>query len=325
MFRFIASAACALSLLAALPHPLAAAQNYPSRAVTVIVPFAAGGPTDAAGRIIARAMQGLSGEPFVVENVAGAGSTIGAAKVAHTQPDGYTLLLATSSAMVVAPHLYAKIAYDGFRSFAPIGLITEAPFILLVPANSRFDSYDALVAYARAHPGQLNYGTPGLGTVQHLGLERLLEASGVKATHVPYKGTAPSLIGFLGGEVDFIVETPNAAMPMIKGDRARPLAVTGPARLPALPDVPTVADLGVKGADMRSWFALMAPRDTPAPVLATLRSMLERSLADPANVKALREAGFEVATMDLPSLQKMMEQEYGQFGQIIKAQNLVIR
>lgn len=322
MYRLLA---CALSLVAALAAGPAVGQTFPDHPVTVVVPFAAGGPTDAAGRIVSRALQGLSGQPFVVENVGGAGSTIGAAKVAHAAADGYTLLLATSSAMVVGPHLYPKLSYDGFRAFAPVGLITEAPFIVLVLANSPFDSFDALVKYGKANPGKLNYGTPGLGTVQHLGLERLLEASGVRATHIPFKGTAPSLIGFLGGEVEFLVETPNAALPLIKAGRVRALAVTGPARLAGLPDVPTLRDLGINGLDLRSWFALMAPKATPAPVLETLRTLLAKALAEKATADDLRAAGFEVTTMEPAALTRMMEQEYAQFGDVIKAHNLVIR
>lgn len=301
----------------------ALAEDFPSHSITIVVPFAPGGPTDSAGRIVARGMERAIGQNVIVENVGGAGSTLGAGRVAGATPDGYTLLLATSSALVIAPHLYPNLRYDPFKSFAPIGMITEAPFILLANKDAPYKSLAELIAYGKANPGKLNFATPGVGTIQHLALERIFETAGLTGAHVPFKGSAPTLTALMAGEVDVVIETPNGAMPMIKGDRLRPLAVTGARRLPALADVPTLKEAGVD-VEARSWFALLAPAGTPEPVLAKLRAALQTTLADPETVKALRAAGFEPEPLGPAELGALIKTEYGNFARVIKEKNISI-
>ena len=241
------------------------AEDYPAKPVTLIVPFTPGGPADSAGRIIARALEHQSGRPFIVENIGGAGSTIGVTRAANATPDGYSLLLASSSALVMAPHLYTNLRYNPFTSLLPIGQITEAPFIVLVNSASKFRSYADLLDYGKANPGKMNFATPGLGTVQHVTIELMMDVGRFSATHVPFKGAAPTVTALLGGEVDFIVETPNSADALVAAGRLRPLAITGTRRLPQMPDTPTFQELGQKDVEMRSWFALIAPKGVPAP------------------------------------------------------------
>lgn len=298
------------------------AQSFPSRPMTIVVPFVAGGPTDSAGRIMARALEKQAGQPVVVENVGGAGSTIGAARVAAAPADGYTLLLATSSALVIAPHLYANLKYDSLKSFAPIGMITEAPFILMVNSASPYKTLADFIGYAKANPTKLNYGTPGLGTVQHLTFELIQDDGKLAVTHIPFKGAAPSVTALLGGEIDAIVETVNGSAAMIKAGRLRPLAITGTKRLAALPDIPTFEETGMKSVVSRSWFSLIAPQGMPPEVLDKLQSMLAKALADEETVTALRAAGFEPTPKSGAELMQMIREEHERFGILIKAKKI---
>ncbi len=298
------------------------AEDYPAKPVTLIVPFTPGGPADSAGRIIARALEHQSGRPFIVENIGGAGSTIGVTRAANATPDGYSLLLASSSALVMAPHLYTNLRYDPFTSLLPIGQITEAPFIVLVNSASKFRSYADLLDYGKANPGKMNFATPGLGTVQHVTIELMMDVGRFSATHVPFKGAAPTVTALLGGEVDFIVETPNSADALVAAGKLRPLAITGTRRLPQMPDTPTFQELGQKDVEMRSWFALIAPKGVPAPIMAKLEAMLNAALTNEETRKAFRAAGFEPAPMPPAEVSTMIRREHEKFGAIIKAKNI---
>ncbi len=298
------------------------AEDYPAKPVTLIVPFTPGGPADSAGRIIARALEHQSGRPFIVENIGGAGSTIGVTRAANATPDGYSLLLASSSALVMAPHLYANLRYDPFTSLLPIGQITEAPFIVLVNSASKFRSYADLLDYGKANPGKMNFATPGLGTVQHVTVELMMDVGGFSATHVPFKGAAPTVTALLGGEVDFIVETLNSADALVAAGKLRPLAMTGIKRLTQMPDVPTFQELGQKDVEMRSWFALIAPKGVSAPIMARLEAMLNAALTSEDTRKAFRAAGFEPVPMPPAEVSTMIRREHEKFGTIIRAKNI---
>ncbi len=308
-------------LLAGFSAGASHAQGFPSKPVTIVVPFEAGGPTDNVARIVARAMEHLTGQSFIIENVGGAGSTIGAARVASAPPDGYTLLLASSSSMVIAPHLYATLRYEGYHSFAPIGLITEAPFILLVNSASPFTSYASLVEFGKAKPGELNFGTPGAGTTHHLDFEMLLSASDFKAVHVPFRGAAPMMTAILGGNIHVVLDVPNTALPLVQDGRLRPLAVTGSTRVPGFLDVPTFEELGIHKVGS-PWFSLVAPKRTPESILSILQALLDKALKDREIIDALSASGFEAKPIGPAALQIKMEQEFETYGQIIKDRNL---
>lgn len=316
--------AIALGAVAALAATVAFAEDYPSHPITLVVPFQAGGPTDAAGRLIGDAISSRIGQPVVVQNVAGAGSTIGAARVAEAEPDGYTLLMATSTAMVVAPHIYNNLGFDGYRSFDPIGLVTQAPFVLLVSADSDYETLGDLMDYGRANPDALNYATPGVGTVQHLAMEMLIAKADVKAVHIPFKGTSAARTAFLGGEVDYMIETPNAAVPLIDSGKARALAVLSADRVDSLGDLPTAKEQGLD-VEARSWFAVMAPKGTPEDRIETLRGLLDEALADDEVDAKMKASGFVPSPTPTAEFESMLETEYNNFKTVVESAGITLQ
>lgn len=299
----------------------ARADTYPSRPVTIIVPFAPGGATDAIARIVGRWLQPVLGQSVVVENVAGAGSTLGTQRVADAAKDGYTLLIGTSSAMVIGPHLYKNLRYDTFKSFSAIGLISDAPFVVLVNEKGRFKTFADLVAYGKANPGKLNFATPGAGTTQHLSLTQIFSAAGITGAAIPFKGTAPGMTALMAGEVDVLIETPNGALPMIEGQKLRAIAVTLPKRLESLPNVPSLSELGID-VEARAWFGMLAPAGTPEPVLTKLRTALRDALNNPELVAAMRATGLEATPSTHEAFEALMAKEFKEYGRVIKEMNL---
>lgn len=295
----------------------AAATEYPARPVKLIVPFAAGGSTDLLARVIGRAFEQAGGKPFVVENVGGAGATLGTARVADAAPDGYTLLLGSSSALVIAPHLYPKLRYDPRTSFEPIGKVAKASFVLMSRGGSGIDSYAQLVARARAEPGRLNYGSPGTGSALHLAIGLMLDQAGLKAVHVPFTGTAPVYTALLGGNVDFMVDSPSGAVPMVKSGKTVALAVTSRTRERELPQVPTLQELGLSNFDITAWFVMMAPKGTPPSALTWLKQKLAEALKQPDVRSAMTAAGF--VPVDMPeTVGADIVREYERWGREIE-------
>lgn len=307
------------ALLAAAP---VVAAGYPERTVTIVVPYAPGGATDTSARLMAQAFQKQSGGNFVVENVAGAGTTIGAAKVARAAADGYTLLWGGLTSNAMAPHLYTKLSYDGSTSFAPISMIATQPYLLFVNAKSAMRTVADLVARARAEPGKMNFSSPGEGSSPHLTTELFLSATQLSAQHIPYKGAAPAMSGLLAGDVDMMVDTPTAPLPMIRNARLRALAVTSAVRLPELPDVPTMQESGLAGFEAATWFALFAPRGTPPEVIEALNRMANVALTDPAVLEQMKQASFTAAPSTPAQLAETVRSDSVKWGRIIKEKNI---
>jgi tripartite-type tricarboxylate transporter receptor subunit TctC len=316
--RYIGIGSLAVSILSGGVH----AAGFPERTVTIVVPYAPGGATDASARLIAQAFQKQSGGTFVVENVAGAGTTIGAAKVARAAADGYTLLWGGLTSNAMAPHLYAKLSYDGITSFAPISLIATQPYVLFVNAKSPFTKLADLMAKAKAEPGKLNFSSPGEGSSPHLTTELFLNATRLAVQHVPYKGAAPAMTGLLTGDVDMMVDTPTAPLPMIKAGRLRPLAVTSKQRLPELPEVPTMQESGLADFEAATWFGLFAPRGTPPEVIATLNRMATTALKEPAVLEQMKQASFAPAPSTPEQLDEKVKSESAKWNRIIKEKNI---
>ncbi|PZX33833.1 conserved hypothetical protein, UPF0065 [Cupriavidus phytorum] len=284
--------ACATAVAAALSAaPAAQAQTWPERPLRLVVPFAAGGATDVLGRLLAVGLGEKLGQSVVVENKPGASTVIGATQVAKAAPDGYTLLLAASTTLTLNPAIRQQLGYDPIKSFTPLGLIADMSLVLVANPDTQIATLKDLVTQAKANPDKFSYGSFGTGSSVHFGAEMLKAATGIRMVHVPFNGSAPSLTALAGGQVPVAVDTVVATLPLIKGGKIRPVAVLSPQRLPALPQVPTVAESGYPGFQMGTWFALLAPAGLPAPV----QQKLEKALADVANAPATKARMVELA------------------------------
>ncbi|MBP7565343.1 MAG: tripartite tricarboxylate transporter substrate binding protein [Burkholderiaceae bacterium] len=249
----------------------ASAQEYPTKPVTLVVPFPAGGSTDVQARLVAKGLQERLGKPVVVDNKPGAAGAIGTRFVANAEADGHTLLFASTSSLAAEPVLNEKAGFDPLKDFAPVSIVTDLPWILVVECREGPKSVAALLDIARAKPGSLNYSSWGYGSASNLLGEMFNLATNIKVAHIPYKGEAPAVTGLIGGEVQLMFVT-SVNMPHIQARRICPLAVTGASRLPILPDVPTFDELNIRNMDFKVWFGVVAPAKTPAPVLARLES-----------------------------------------------------
>lgn len=274
------AAALAFGLLA-LTTPAIAQDAYPSRPITLIVPFAPGGSTDAIGRIVAEGLRQALGQTVVVENRAGAGGSIGTAAIAQAEPDGYTIGIGTASTLAINPAVYKNLSFDVLTDLVPIGGIAEVPNIMSVNPSVEATDMAAFIALARAHPGEFSYASAGNGSVSHLLGEQFKLATGTDLVHVPYKGVGPALIDAVGGQVEVIYDNLPTSLSLVLEGRLRALAVSGAARLPALPDVPTFAEAGLKDMNWMAFFGLVAPKGTPEPIVRRLSEALGQALASP--------------------------------------------
>lgn len=277
---FTASALSALG--AALPAGAWAQAGYPAKPVRMIVPFPPGGPTDVMGRTAAKAMGDKLGQQFVVENKAGAGGNIGTDAVAKAAPDGYTIGLTAISSLAIAPHLYASVPFNVEKDFVPISLVGTTPCALMVHPSVPFNDLKGMVAYAKAHPGKLNYATSGIGTSNHLATELLQSVAGIQLTNVPYKGSSQIVPDLLAGTITMSMESSLATtLQHIKAGKLKAIAVTSPQRAKALPEVPTIAESGYPGFSVETWFGLVAPAGTPQAIVARLHDAWETGAKSP--------------------------------------------
>ena len=286
----------ALALLAAALVAAPALAAYPDRPVTIVNGFPAGGPVDAALRPLAAKLAERLGRPVLVENRPGAAGTLGASAVARAAPDGYLLLFGVAANLAVAPATMRNPPYDPARAFTPIGEVAEGPYVWLVRADNPARDMGQFIAWTKAHPGQVNYATPGRGTVHHLATEMLKQKTGADMTHVPYKGGSALATALLGGEVQAMIESPSAYLPQIRAGKLRALAVTGEHRLPSLPDVPTLDEQGIHGLNVHSWWGLVGPAGMPAEVVSRLNATLNDVLREPA----MRELFLRMSATPMP-------------------------
>lgn len=277
--------------LGLLPAASAAADSYPSRPITLIVPFPPGGGNDLLARLVGERMGRTLGEPVVVENRSGAGGNIGSRQAARSAPDGYTVLLGFSGTLAINPALYANLGYDPDKDLLPIGTIATSPSVLVVNPAVPVRTLRDLIAYVKANPDKLNYASSGIGTVVHVSTEMLLDAAGIVVKHIPYKGTGPGVSDLLGGQVQVMMPPIPSVIGMIKDGRLRPIAVTSRQRSPLLPDVPTVDEAGLPGFAAELLYGLLVPEGTPAPIVARLNQELRAAVADDELDKRFIELG----------------------------------
>lgn len=314
----------ALAVAAAiLPKGALAAEPYPSQPIKLVLPFAAGGQSDVVARIAAERLTSALGQPVVVENVAGAGGMIAAAKVARSPADGYTLFLPNASTVTIAPHLQPSSGITP-SSFTPIATVSQFPLVLVVNSNSPYKSVADVIAAAKSKPGNLSFATPGVGTTPHLAGETFSQEAGITITSVAYKGGAPALNDLLAGQVDLYFEAPATIVPQIQAGKLRPLAVTGKKRIAALPNVPTVAELGFPKLTLESWAAFVAPKGTPVAIIERLRTEIEKVVKSPDFTRKLEERGFEPLSTSPAELARMINEESVRWGQIIKDRRITV-
>ncbi len=293
----------------------ALAQPYPNRPVTMVVPFPPGGSVDAVARQVAAAMGPYLGQNVVVENKAGAGGTIGSGMVAKAPPDGYTILLGTTSALAVSPVTYKSVPYDSLTSFVPIIEVTRGPFVLSVKNSLPVTNLHDLVELARKSPGKLNAGSAGQGSVHHLALEMFKQAAGVNIVHVPYKGGAPAWTAVVAGDIDMLFDSMPG--PLLFQGRAKPLAVAGPRRLAGLPGVPTFAEAGFPGVETVFFWAILAPAGTPPDIVAKLNSALGQTLRDPAVRAEFAKQSMETSPGTAEEIARFMAEEIPRWRQAV--------
>jgi tripartite-type tricarboxylate transporter receptor subunit TctC len=318
--RLLARFVCLLSSTAFLLVVVgsAFAQGYPTKPITLIVPFPAGGTTDVLARTIGQKLSQSVGQPVIVDNRGGAGATLGATLVAKATPDGHTLLMG-SVHHTIASNVYKKLSYDFQKDFAPVTIIAAVPNVLVVNPSVPANSVKELIAYAKANPGKLTYGSAGNGTAHQLIGEQFKLMAGVDILHVPYKGSAPAVTALLGGEISMMFDTVTSSLPHIKGGKLRPLGVTTAKRSSALPDVPTLAEAGpLPGFDIVSWFGVLAPAATPKEIVARLSTEVIKILSIPEVHKRLQDIGAEPVGNTPEQMASHIKKDTETFAKIIK-------
>ncbi len=295
------------------------AADYPARAVTVVSPYAAGGGIDLLARLLAGRVEQRLGRPFVVENKAGAATAIAATAVAHAPPDGYTLLMATSTTMAINVSMAKALAYDPVRDLEPVALVTHSPFVLVVNPALPIHSVAELIAYAKAHPGELNYGSAGIGSFHHLSAEMLSRLAGITMTHIPYKATPPALNDVVAGRVHLMFGDVTSTLPLIAGGKLRALGVSTAERVASAPQIAPLAETGLAGFNSSSWQMMVAPAKTPQPVVALLNRTLHDILEEPEIRAELGRRGLIPVATDPPDkLREFVKDEIVRWGELVR-------
>jgi tripartite-type tricarboxylate transporter receptor subunit TctC len=307
------------ALATLLPSVASAQQAWPSKPVTVVAPFQAGGGVDLLARRIAAELAEKLGQPFVVENRAGANGNIGATSVAKAAPDGYTLLIATPGIAVQNKMVYKTMPFDADRDFVPIVLIAKAPQLVVISPKLPIKTMGELVAYAKANPGKLNFGSTGVGSQGHITLELLKKITDTQITHVPYRTSAPVNADIIAGQIEGSINYATVSVGAVKDGLMRALAITSKARSSDLPDVPTLEEAGFPGFESTGWYALVAPRGTPANIIAKINAIVNAYVASNAGVRQLAELGMQAAGGTPEDVIAWIKSEHERWGPIIKA------
>ena len=296
----------------------AQAQTWPSKPVTLVVPFPAGGSTDSIARAIGPKLSTALGQPFVTDNKPGATGTIGAVLVKRAPPDGYTFLVTSLGPLVIVPHLIKPMQYDALKDFDLITVAVQAPNVLAVPANSPHKSLADVIAYHKANPGKMSFASAGNGSSDHLTAELFWQQTGTTGLHIPYKGGAPAMADLIGGQVDATFMNINTAVPLVKAGKLRALAITSAKRSEVLPDVPTLNEAGVKGVDVYSWQAVVAPKGLPADVREKMHAGIVAALNDPTIKQQFTSVGFEIVANTPAQFAAFQQQEYARWKKVIE-------
>jgi tripartite-type tricarboxylate transporter receptor subunit TctC len=325
MLRSALATPVLLLILAIVPLAGAQAQDFPSRPVRFIVPYAAGGSGDLLARLLGTKLASLWGQQVVVDNRAGGGGLIGTEFAARSEPDGYTLYLATDGPLTIAASLYKRVPYDWKRDFAPVSMMAMGYQVLIVKPSLPAKSLQEFVALARQKPGALNYASIGIGSAPHLGAELFKSVAAVDITHVPYRGSsAQAITALLAGDVEMFLVGTSTAVPHIQSGTLRGLAVTARNRVDGLPDVPTFVEAGLPGVDVSIWFAVLVPGGTPGAIVKKLNADIVQVVADPGFKQALKARGFEAMSSTPEQLAEFMDKDYVKFRNLIQKLGLQV-
>ncbi len=306
------------SALAALLNPVAHAQDYPAHPIKLILPQPPGGIIDLISRALGERLYEQMHQPVIVENMPGANGSLAAGQVVRSMPDGYTLFMAVDTNLVVNPNLYTNLSYDTFRDFAPISVLAKVPLVLVANPKVPANNVRELIAFAKAHPGTLNYASIGLGTQSHLGMELLKIMTGIDINQVSYRGTAPAMTDVVAGQVDVMFTGPPSAKAMSADGKLKILAVGGRERLPLMPDVPTLDEAGVPGYELTGWFGMVAPAKTPVPVLDRLTEEVHRAAKDPRFSERLAAQGLDIVGSSPAQMTALMQADTKKWVEVIK-------
>jgi tripartite-type tricarboxylate transporter receptor subunit TctC len=309
------AAGAGLVLAAGLAH----AQGFPSRPITIVIPFPPGGISDNSTRVIAQKASAALGQPIVIENRPGAGGQIGADVVKGARPDGHTLYLANIGSHGINQSLYSKLSYDPTKDFEPVTLLFSSPNFLVVPAASPVKSVSELIAYAKTKPGKAAYGSQSIGSGGHLSGEIVKQKNGLDLVHVPYKGSAPVLTDLVAGRIDFLFDPITTSLPFVRDGKLRALAITSDKRSPLAPQVPTMVELGYPGYDVNPWFGLAAPAGTPRAVVDRLSVEFAKAAKDPEVVKRLADQGIDTWSMTPDQFAAFIKSETARWTDVVKA------
>jgi tripartite-type tricarboxylate transporter receptor subunit TctC len=325
MLKARSIAISSLAAVAALMATNAHAAEYPVRPIKLVVPYAAGGPTDVLGRLVADYLGRDLKQTTIVENKAGAQGAIGAEAVARAEPDGYTLFVAAASIMVLNPMLYKKLSYDPIKDFRMLALVTDLPVVMEVHPSIPAKTVAEFVAYAKQNPGKLNFGSAGTGGTIHLAGEMFKQMAGVEMTHVPYKGAGPALTDLLSGNIQVMFDSLSTALPPVKSGLLRPLGVSSAQRSPDLPDVPTIAESGYPDYVVCVWYGIAAPAKLPDDIASKISASLDRALNDDAFRASLEKIGFPVFRPRSPAaIAEFIDADRVRWSNVIKAQNITL-
>jgi tripartite-type tricarboxylate transporter receptor subunit TctC len=315
-----AMAASAGGLTSLLGSAVWSQQAWPSRTIKMIVPYPAGGTTDLLGRMVADQLKSGLNATCIVENKPGAGTVLGAEQVARSEPDGYTLLMATSTTLAINKTLYKKLPYDPVTDFTPIALLAGVPFALIVNPALPTKTLAEFIAYAKSKPGELAYGSAGNGSPQHLGAEMLRTAAGIDIRHVPYRGSVPAMLDIIAGHIPFMIVDLQPALQQIREGKVRVLGVTTPKRVAAAPDIPTLAEAGLPGFELVAWQGVVAPAGLPRPIVDRLAAQIAKLVADPATRDKLTALSLEPLTGSTPeSFAAYVKTEVDRWAVVVKA------
>lgn len=307
--RLLVAMTCGMAALSALSSPAFAQASYPTKPITIVVPFPPGGSADTISRLVGQRLTGLMGQPVVIDNRPGAGTVVGATYVARAPADGYTLLISSGSTFTANPAIRPKLVYDAVQSFDPIAIVGRIPLIVLANNNVPVNTVKEFAAAIKAAPDQFAYASFGSGTTAHFTAEIVLQAVGAKLLHIPYRGSAPAMSDLIGGRVPFSVDTVTAAIPQIKAGKVKAIGVTTAQRSSQLPDVPTFAEAGYPEVNADTWIMLVAPKGIPPAVRTKLEKALADIVATPDMQKALREQGAEPAFSGAEASARQIETE----------------